>query len=162
MHDHGALSQETRETIERWVSDFMERPAASSGAGRIGPAAPDVLASFLEGACHSGHAPADIDAHDVAHALLDHVATLDLSRGAHDAVPSFVASFLGDLEDVGRLAGGRTLANQARAIEAAYRERVLRGVRVERRAAPKIGRNDPCPCGSGKKYKKCCLASLGP
>ena len=24
------------------------------------------------------------------------------------------------------------------------------------RAAPKVGRNDPCPCGSGKKYKKCC------
>ena len=23
----------------------------------------------------------------------------------------------------------------------------------------KIGRNDPCPCGSGKKYKKCCMAS---
>jgi len=21
----------------------------------------------------------------------------------------------------------------------------------------KIGRNDPCPCGSGKKYKRCCL-----
>ncbi len=21
----------------------------------------------------------------------------------------------------------------------------------------KIGRNDPCPCGSGKKFKKCCL-----
>ena len=26
------------------------------------------------------------------------------------------------------------------------------------REAPKVGRNDPCPCGSGKKYKKCCLA----
>ena len=25
-----------------------------------------------------------------------------------------------------------------------------------KRSAPKIGRNDPCPCGSGKKYKKCC------
>jgi len=25
------------------------------------------------------------------------------------------------------------------------------------RAIPKIGRNEPCPCGSGKKYKKCCL-----
>jgi SEC-C motif-containing protein len=24
------------------------------------------------------------------------------------------------------------------------------------RDEPKIGRNDPCPCGSGKKYKKCC------
>ena len=26
------------------------------------------------------------------------------------------------------------------------------------RKKPKIGRNDPCPCGSGKKYKKCCLS----
>ena len=25
-----------------------------------------------------------------------------------------------------------------------------------RRMQPKVGRNDPCPCGSGKKYKKCC------
>jgi SEC-C motif-containing protein len=24
--------------------------------------------------------------------------------------------------------------------------------------APKVGRNEPCPCGSGKKYKHCCLA----
>ena len=27
------------------------------------------------------------------------------------------------------------------------------------RAQPKVGRNDLCPCGSGKKYKKCCLAA---
>jgi len=25
-----------------------------------------------------------------------------------------------------------------------------------RKSAAKVGRNDPCPCGSGKKYKKCC------
>jgi preprotein translocase subunit SecA len=24
------------------------------------------------------------------------------------------------------------------------------------RNGEKVGRNDPCPCGSGKKYKKCC------
>ena len=28
-------------------------------------------------------------------------------------------------------------------------------VRTVRRDSPKVGRNDPCPCGSGKKYKKC-------
>jgi uncharacterized protein len=28
--------------------------------------------------------------------------------------------------------------------------------RPVRRCGPKIGRNDPCPCGSGKKYKQCC------
>ena len=27
------------------------------------------------------------------------------------------------------------------------------------RRDPKIGRNDPCPCGSGKKYKNCCGAN---
>jgi SEC-C motif-containing protein len=27
-----------------------------------------------------------------------------------------------------------------------------------RREEPKVGRNDPCPCGSGKKFKKCCGA----
>jgi len=29
------------------------------------------------------------------------------------------------------------------------------GVKTVRRDEPKVGRNDPCPCGSGKKYKKC-------
>ena len=26
-----------------------------------------------------------------------------------------------------------------------------------RKADKKVGPNDPCPCGSGKKYKKCCM-----
>ena len=29
------------------------------------------------------------------------------------------------------------------------------------RAAPKTGRNDPCPCGSGRKFKKCCGQQAG-
>ena len=32
-----------------------------------------------------------------------------------------------------------------------------KGVTV-RREGKKVGRNDPCPCGSGKKYKRCCLS----
>ena len=28
------------------------------------------------------------------------------------------------------------------------------------RDGEKVGRNDPCPCGSGKKYKKCCGAHV--
>ena len=34
----------------------------------------------------------------------------------------------------------------------------LVGAQTSRRDAPKVGRNDRCPCGSGKKYKKCCGA----
>jgi len=29
------------------------------------------------------------------------------------------------------------------------------GAQPIRRSGPKVGRNDPCPCGSGKKYKQC-------
>jgi SWIM/SEC-C metal-binding protein len=28
---------------------------------------------------------------------------------------------------------------------------------IIKRDKPKVGRNDPCPCGSGLKFKKCCL-----
>ena len=28
------------------------------------------------------------------------------------------------------------------------------------RNPPKVGRNEPCPCGSGAKFKKCCLRSV--
>lgn len=30
-------------------------------------------------------------------------------------------------------------------------------VETYRRETAKVGRNEPCPCGSGKKHKKCCL-----
>ncbi|MBL8369352.1 MAG: SEC-C domain-containing protein, partial [Candidatus Accumulibacter sp.] len=33
-----------------------------------------------------------------------------------------------------------------------------RSIKTIRRETPKVGRNDPCPCGSGKKFKKCCGA----
>jgi len=35
-------------------------------------------------------------------------------------------------------------------------ERIMSIPETYRRGAPKIGRNDPCHCGSGKKFKKCC------
>lgn len=48
----------------------------------------------------------------------------------------------------------------------ATRSKVLAAGFTARRAQPKVGRNDPCPCGSGKKYKKCHLgkddAALSP
>jgi len=43
--------------------------------------------------------------------------------------------------------------------EAAMQQALDRQAAPVRRAEAKVGRNDPCPCGSGKKYKKCCGAS---
>jgi len=57
------------------------------------------------------------------------------------------------------------LTVKVRANEEVKREQVAKitsesgasdGTEDRRRSVKKIGRNDPCPCGSGKKYKKCC------
>jgi uncharacterized protein len=42
------------------------------------------------------------------------------------------------------------------ATERKLEARALASARTFRRDAPKVGRNEPCPCGSGKKFKHCC------
>jgi preprotein translocase subunit SecA len=63
------------------------------------------------------------------------------------AQPAAVASHAETSAFAGAAVGGAPPGEMARAQRATPLER----------SAPKIGRNDPCPCGSGKKYKKCCL-----
>ena len=66
-------------------------------------------------------------------------------------LPTFAAEVHGLFPDA-----LRSYAGIGRAIQAAVEQ-------VERtpyqRESPKIGRNDPCPCGSGRKYKRCCGAA---
>lgn len=49
------------------------------------------------------------------------------------------------------------IAPHLRAIHRYWLERRSEERQAPRRTQPRVGRNDPCPCGSGKKYKKCCL-----
>ena len=97
---------------------------------------------------------------DVQLALSDSVAA---ERAFRDALA--LARSLGDALGVAdaneRLV--RTLGEQpGRALEAAAAkeemERASRAAYSGARTAVKIGRNDPCPCGSGRKYKRCCGA----
>ncbi|MCL0041203.1 SEC-C metal-binding domain-containing protein [Dehalococcoidia bacterium] len=37
-----------------------------------------------------------------------------------------------------------------------YHAGILKETPPQRKQPVGVGRNDPCPCGSGKKYKKCC------
>jgi uncharacterized protein len=65
-----------------------------------------------------------------------------------------------DLEDANEASGLRdAIAPNARAIHAYWLAQRMGDIRVTpfRRDEPRVGRNDPCPCGSGKKYKRCCL-----
>lgn len=48
----------------------------------------------------------------------------------------------------------------ARAVIGGWLHYTHRGQPITR-SAPRVGRNDPCPCGSGRKYKRCCLVKSG-
>ncbi|MHC4517160.1 MAG: SEC-C metal-binding domain-containing protein, partial [Planctomycetota bacterium] len=60
----------------------------------------------------------------------------NVSRTSHDEVGQFAMA-----------------ERQRAAAQAPQGEQKVKQIRLEQ---PKVGRNDPCPCGSGKKYKKCC------
>lgn len=54
-----------------------------------------------------------------------------------------------------RITTGSAVVNSIR--KAMYRA----AQQLPRGEQERVGRNDPCPCGSGKKYKKCCMESAG-
>ncbi|MBO4394061.1 MAG: SEC-C domain-containing protein, partial [Spirochaetales bacterium] len=58
------------------------------------------------------------------------------------------------------LAFGNIAANQQKVARASANDHMQAPTQVIR-TAPKVGRNDPCPCGSGKKYKNCCGRNTG-
>ena len=77
-----------------------------------------------------------------------------LSKEVRDAVIKVIEG--GDAEEIAKgigMAPAQLLSLRDTFVEHSMRQALL-GEAAER----KIGRNEPCPCGSGKKYKRCCLA----
>ena len=77
-------------------------------------------------------------------------------------IPQLIGDFLADLQRRGRLAGGEVHGAMVIAMKDGFLRDLRDTVAPIERVASKIGRNDPCPCGSGRKYKKCCLHLLDP
>ena len=52
---------------------------------------------------------------------------------------------------------GLDIEPAAKALYLHFLEQRQQASKPIQRETPKVGRNTPCPCGSGKKYKKCCM-----
>jgi len=94
----------------------------------------------------------DLIKNDIVHKMF--MATTNVA-----ALESFFASLpqMNVHDDVRALGqGANEIPNDA---EIAMRAAMRPKAEPKRREDPKVGRNDPCPCGSGKKYKKCCGSS---
>jgi hypothetical protein len=87
------------------------------------------------------------------------VGNLDLPLRAKRDFPELLGEFFAYLGSTGSFPDAASWSDALNEIGPAYSESIredgsIKGKTVTR--ALKIGRNDPCPCGSGKKYKKCC------
>ena len=150
------------ERIATWVSDFCDTQALLQQPPLVREYAPEVLGAFLERACAQRDVePDEIEEADLKPALLEGVAPLALPASARAGLPELCAAFLGELEAQGRLGGGRTLGLYVRALQGVFVDAASGTTQPITSPGSKLGRNDPCPCGSGRKYKKCCMNLLG-
>ncbi len=142
--------------LANWVADFADSDRLSLFPQPVQEIAQGVLETLLLAACGQR----DIEAaaltqDDLRGALLEHVASLELPAQAKPFVPSLCRAFLEDLQRQGRLGSGLALGRYVGALKEAFLAATPGKPTTFRRAGSKVGRNDPCPCGSGLKFKKC-------
>ena len=156
------MSGEFDTRFESWAAEFAEAPEARPFSAKVRAESQNLLAEFLGGACQDGGDPGQIGEKEVRAGLLDRVAGLVLDPAVRAEAPRLVAAYLEFLGREGRVANARHLANFALAAGKEFpRHGKGAGGPPVRREAPKLGLNDPCPCGSGKKWKKCCRLTMG-
>lgn len=147
-----------KERIENWVSDFCTSDAIREFPPAAREHSAPILVKFLVGACEVRNIePGDVEEADLKSALLGPVAKLNLPPAAKSKVPAMCGAFLGHMEAEGRLSGGRLLGAYVRALNEAFEEAASGKAKPIVRPGSRLNRNEPCPCGSGKKYKKCCM-----
>ena len=144
-----------KEDADAWIAEFSESTLHSLLKDSLKEHAEKILSLYLEKA-------EELDEENTRGVLLEEMPELELPEEPRRDVPDVLQAFVEWMEDAGRLAGGRSLGIYVQSLAKDYRNRCKPGggLRVPPvvKKTEDIGRNDPCPCGSGKKYKKCCGA----
>ena len=151
------LGPYVNETLSNWAADFAHSDSTKLFPVAVQGEAQSVLALLLIAACeHREVEPADLVEDDLKHALLGPVARLPMDAETRSFIPSLCRVYLEDLQRQGRLGSGKTLGRFVGALKEAFVAADPFRPQTFSRPGEKIGRNDLCPCNSGKKFKKCC------
>jgi SEC-C motif len=149
---------------DNWSGDFAESFAGGLLDASVRDYVPEILAHFgAEARRIDRDFPDKLSPGTLARVLTEAMPRLRLPDPARAQAPEVVARFFEYLQETGRLGEGDDWAAQVRVIARSYHERLkpgggVKGVTVRKPpGVSPVGRNDPCPCGSGKKYKKCCM-----
>ena len=94
---------------------------------------------------------------------LKRVAQLEAPVEQRRAFPGLLKAYLRYLDDLGHFAEAPQWLRAVEHAEGRYvdgfrADGTFRGETV-RKQVTAVGRNEPCPCGSGRKFKKCCMTS---
>ncbi len=147
-----------RQQVENWVGDYCNSDAIRAFASGVREHAAAVLVKFIVAACEVRDVePGELEEADLKAALLGPIAKLNLPEDIKGKLPALCGSLLGHMETEGRLSDGQLLGAYVRALNTAFEEAASGKAKPIVRPGSRLGRNDPCPCGSGKKYKKCCM-----
>ena len=151
------------------LTDYIGDYTASEYYALLDPVlkehAEPLLFEMLEGARALAPAfPLEADADLFVRVLLEKVAPLDLPLPTRQGAPDLLVSFFEYLTAAGKYPDAEEWAEWMPTVSSQYEERFradgsVRGQTVVKKLAD-VGRNDPCPCGSGKKFKKCCIDLL--
>jgi hypothetical protein len=162
--------------------DFQESKAIKSKTPAYKENANYVVKSFLDYVFFHEHKEIREMTDDHVNHFMFEFAPRKLTFATEDTkkVPEILADFLIFLETEGHIHNGVQLGDIAKANSRAFMKVMPKQKKTTTKKAvkptkkevstkkpkkkvvleAKVGRNDPCPCGSGKKYKKCCGASL--
>ena len=145
-----------RDKIENWVADFCADDVFAGFKSETRETAPPLLVHFLMAACQARDVdPAELEERDLRVGL-DALGRYACSESVRRDFPSLAAALFESLQRAGRMGHAEELGLFMRAASLPLGKR-----QPEKRPSDKLRRNDPCFCGSGLKYKQCCLKALG-
>jgi hypothetical protein len=151
-----------REQAESLISEYAGSEHFLLADAAAKDQAEGVLGAFFRAAAGLGLATLeDLKAKHVEAVLLESMPRLDLPTEAKRAVPDHLEAFFAFLKESGRFppAGAWRMCVETvkpRYLASLRSDGSVKGATFKKNYTD-VGRNDPCPCGSGKKFKKCCM-----
>jgi hypothetical protein len=151
-----------QDQAESLISEYTTSEHFLFLKGKANEGAELVLASFFKRAQEFGHPTLqDLMGKDIENVLLNSIPRLDMPVELKKAVPDILEGFFAFLKDTGRFPPAGAWRMCVETVRGKYLDSLradgsAKGITFKKQYTD-VGRNDPCPCGSGQKFKKCCM-----
>ncbi len=151
-----------QDQAESFIADYAASEHFMFLSGPAKEGAEGLLAAFFRALTDRGLRDLqDVKGKDVEAVLMESMGRLDVPVALKRCVPDILEGCFAYLKDTGRFppAGAWRMCVETvkpKFLAGLREDGTLRGTTFKKQYTD-VGRNDPCPCGSGQKFKKCCM-----